>query len=147
MGRGIDVLIRHNLGRLISARGLTQVEAARTIGTSPQYLNAMLRGDRGVGYDLMTRICREFKAEPWELFVAADTPVVKDQGEVLKLRLYREEERLGIAQDVIEQEEIWIERARRKIASGAELKDAVRERGLRQKIDGLAQPQKQKRTA
>jgi transcriptional regulator with XRE-family HTH domain len=118
MSINLDELSRKNLLRILRERGLKQVELAAKIGTTPQHVNSILRGERGIGPDIMARICRELKIEPWEFFIDDKTPIVRNDKEKERLFLYREEERLGVAEEVIRYETFKIADAKKTSGAG-----------------------------
>lgn len=96
----IDDLTKKNLVRLMNARGLKQIELADKIETTPQHLNAILRGDRGLGSDLLTRVCNALGVQPWEFYVTEQTPCIIDEKEKQILYTIREAEKMGVAEDI-----------------------------------------------
>jgi len=116
----IDLLIKKNFRRILDRHRLQQNTLALSIGKSPSEINDILAGRKPMGKDTMTRICVELKIDPWEFYWTEKTPIIKDQAEQAQLSLYRQAEQLGIADQVREQEEIWIERAKKKEGAGSE---------------------------
>lgn len=98
----INVLIGRNLKRLREARGLSQPQLARLIGTTPQRLSSYEVGRDGMGKEYMERVCKALEAEPWEFFVKNDTPIVRDKKEQNYLALLRRAEDMGIAEKVLD---------------------------------------------
>ena len=114
MNINLDELYRNNLVRIMSERGLKQVDIAGKIETTPQYINSILRGERGLGPDIMMRLCRVLNIEPWEFTWTEKTPIIKDKQELEDLQVRREADRVGIGQMVREAEASWISSAKKK---------------------------------
>ncbi len=110
----IDVTSK-NLRRIREAHGLNQPVLATKIGSTPGRVSAYETGADAMGTDYIERVCNALgDVEFWEFFIDDETPIIKDAREKERIRLHRIEESLGIADQVREQEEIWIERAKRK---------------------------------
>ena len=120
-GRAVDIddVIRKNLRRIIEERGLKQNHVARKIGVAPSQISDILSGLKNMGKDMMTRLCTELSIDPWEFYVTEKSPIVKNPREQQRLYIFREEERLGIAEEIARYEEYQIYRAKVKQGGGA----------------------------
>lgn len=118
----IDVLIGKNLRRIRERHDVSQEELAAMIGTPATRLSAYENGREGLGKDIMARVCRALKVEPWEFYWTEKTPIVRDAREMADIEQRREAEKVGIADMVREAEASWIVAAKKK--SGAFGQDA-----------------------
>ena len=92
-----------NLRRIRESHGLKQPELAIKIGSTPGRISAYETGADAMGTDYIERVCKALgDVDLWEFFITDDTPIVKDEKEQERIRLYRIEEHLGIADDVRE---------------------------------------------
>ena len=62
----------------------SQEDLARAIDTSTSHMNVMMKGHRGIGPDIMQRLCDELNIEPLELFKreehsTMEEPIVTDK--------------------------------------------------------------------
>jgi plasmid maintenance system antidote protein VapI len=120
MNINLDELYRKNLLRIMEERGLKQVGIAAKAETTPQYINAILRGERGLGTDMMSRLCRALHLEPWEFTWTEKTPIIRNQQEMKDLEQRREADRVGIGEMVREAEASWIGAAKKNARPGGE---------------------------
>jgi transcriptional regulator with XRE-family HTH domain len=98
----IDALIRKNLRRLIVQAGYKkQNEFAVFVGVDAAYINNVLQERRSLGKDVMERICRAMKIQPWEFYVDESTPVVLDDLEHRAVELIRAARPLGVAEEIL----------------------------------------------
>lgn len=100
MSINLDELARINLLRMMDERGLKQNALAMLIGTSPQHINAIITGARGIGSDLMARMCRELGVEPWQFYVTQKTPIIMNDVEARALDQFRKAEELAVHEDI-----------------------------------------------
>lgn len=86
--------LREGLGRRIRqlrhAAGFTQEELARRAGVDWKHLGTIERGEQNASLDLIERLIRILKIEPWELFVfdLKAAPVPGKTEEEILLRAY-----------------------------------------------------------
>lgn len=109
-----------NLKRLRTLKGWSQAQMAKESGIEQSKISAYENG-LGFNKETMIHFCKILNVKSWQFNWDQDMPVAKDEREKKRLELYRIEERLGIADQVREHEEIWIERAE-KHAAGDEIK-------------------------
>lgn len=57
-----------NLKRIRKDRGLTQVQLAEAAGCNQATISKMEKGDKNATLDMVERIAKVLKVEPWELF-------------------------------------------------------------------------------
>jgi transcriptional regulator with XRE-family HTH domain len=71
----LQKLVGNNLERLRVEKGYVSQEAlARDVETPVGYINSIIKGHRGLGADVMIRICTVLKIHPKELFDEPDAP-------------------------------------------------------------------------
>jgi plasmid maintenance system antidote protein VapI len=119
MNINLDELYRTNLIRIMTERGLKQIDLAAKIETTPQYINAIIRGERGLGTDMMSRICRVLNIEPWEFTWTEKTPIIRDESEQQDLFRRRRARAAGVAEDTAKYETFRIEEAKKKGTPGS----------------------------
>ena len=121
MNINLDELYRSNLFRIMKERGLKQVDIAAKIKTTPQYINAILSGERGLGPDIMARLCRVLNIEPWE-FTWTDKAPMKTIQEQQDLALWQKVHAAGplVVEDVTKYAVYKIDDAKKNAASGSE---------------------------
>lgn len=92
----INALIGRNLKRLRVRAGLTQEKLGEMIGVNGVVIAQIESGIRGMGKDLMARLCNVLKVEPVEFFIDDTTPIPASELEKKALFTVREAEKLGI---------------------------------------------------
>ncbi len=110
----IDFLIGRNLRRLREDRNLSQDELAEMMMVSKQRISGIETGREGMGKDLMARACKALKVELWEFYWTEKTPIIRNEREQQKVYRHREEEKLGIAEEVARYENYQIDLAKKK---------------------------------
>lgn len=110
----IDEVIARNLRRLRRERNLTQEELGRMINAQPQLINMIENNRKGMGKDIMTRLCRELDIHVYELYLDETAPVVEDDQMARVLGMMREARELGIIDPMIEYAEYLIQKAEKK---------------------------------
>ncbi len=110
----IDVLIGKNLKRIRENKGISQVQLAAMIGTTPQRLSAYETGRDGMGKEYMERVCRALSIRPVEFYFEESTLIVADDQEQAALDRYRREQAAGVAEDVAKYGEFRIGEAKKK---------------------------------
>lgn len=115
----INVLVGRNLKRLRQAAGLTQDALGAEVGVVGNTIAQIEGAIRGMGKELMTRLCNTLSVRPWEFYLDEDTPCIADARERQRLALHREEVRLGVDEDVIRYETYRVEEARKDGAAPA----------------------------
>ena len=68
----VRVITGQNLRRLRLGRGWTLEKLAEMVDSSPQYISAIEGGKRGLGVNLLTRLCNVFNVEAAEFTMAGD---------------------------------------------------------------------------
>lgn len=91
----IDNLIAENLKRLLGEKDISQNKLAEMLDVPPPLINQIIQSRKGMGKDLMARICKALHVEPYEFYITDETPVVSDELEKEILKLYREARELG----------------------------------------------------
>lgn len=114
----IDEIVRLNIVRLLKSRDLKQNRFAELIDTTPQHMNAIMKGRAGVGSDLLVRMCRVLQIEPWEFYVTEKTPIIKDESEQSAIVRFRQAQVAGVAEDVAKYGEFRIKSAEKEGSSG-----------------------------
>ena len=155
MAKDVNALIGQNIRRIRLARGLSQLQLAKAIGTVPQRISACESGRTGAGKSILENISRRLGVSWWEFYIDEDTPLVSGPGEMKKLMLHRQEMTLGIADEVMDLEQIWIARVKYKAAHAktdkeriSEMQKIVTKTALREKIQQLkGKMEKKKKTA
>jgi transcriptional regulator with XRE-family HTH domain len=59
----------HRIQQLRKARGLTQDKLAALVEVDPKYLGSVERGERSPSLELVERLIRELRVEPYEPFL------------------------------------------------------------------------------
>ena len=108
-----------NLRRLRLSSGWSQEQLFEKTGIGQTKISAY---ENGLGFDKETlvRFCDAFKVKEWEFDWDVSVPVILDDREQHAVDLFRTANSLGIADQVREQEEIWIERAKKKGGAAGE---------------------------
>lgn len=94
-GKDIEDLKRQNLIRLIKRNNLKQYQLAEMIGITPEYLNKLIKGHRGLSDDIQARLCNALKLRPDEFYIDNETPILQDNNEQELMNIYREAKDLG----------------------------------------------------
>lgn len=132
----IDDLIRKNLARILTAKGIKQNAVAEMIGVKPTQISDILGGRSYIGKAIMSRLCKALDVEPHQFYITKNTPIITDERELKKIYLCREEVHLGIVDEVMAFEETRIEMAKR---------DTRPRQTLEEKIEILKQRRSQRR--
>jgi transcriptional regulator with XRE-family HTH domain len=98
----IDRLIGANLQRMREERGLSKVDISKKTGISRSLLSDVENFKRGLGKELIMRICKEYNVEPYEFYVTGNSPAIcRNEKERDYLELLRKAEELGVAEDIL----------------------------------------------
>lgn len=97
----IDGLIGENLKRLIFDKNISQNKLAEMIGVPPPLINQIIQHKKGMGKDIMARICNALKVQPYEFFMTGETPIVQYPVEEKYLNKMREAEDFQVAEDIM----------------------------------------------
>lgn len=71
----IDALIGQNLKRLRLLKGLSQDALAEMVQIPKSLISAAENDKRGIGKDIMTRICKALNVQPYEFYLDENTPL------------------------------------------------------------------------
>ena len=80
-GQDINRLVGANLQRLLHRFHLSQNKLAEMLGVKPSYVNAIIRGKKGMCKDVQARLCTLLKVRPVEFYIEDDTPLIMDESE------------------------------------------------------------------
>ncbi len=92
----IDKLIGENLKRIRLAKGLTQDRLAEMVIIPKALISDTENNKRGIGKDIMSRICKALNIKPYEFYLEPDTPIIEDDLEKETLSTLREAKKFGI---------------------------------------------------
>lgn len=109
----IDETIRRNLQRIIERENMTPHQFDKCVGNRSRYSAEVLSGRRSLGKRGMQRICRALGIEPWEFFIAQNTPIAATDDERIALQLVRDAVSLKKEQEVLERLHDLARQARR----------------------------------
>ncbi len=90
----IDELISNNLKRILDNLNISQNKLAEMIEVPPPLINQIMKQKKGMGKDLMVRICTALKIEPHEFYYKQEIPIITDEGEKDLLFTYRKAKEL-----------------------------------------------------
>lgn len=110
----IDEVISRNLRRIRTERQMTQEDLGKLINAQPQLINMIENNRKGMGKDIMTRLCRVLGISPYELYLDASAPVAEDDQMKRVLGMMREARELGIIEPMLQYAEYLIEKAEQK---------------------------------
>lgn len=96
----INKIVGGNLRRLRNLKGYHQEELAELLRVKPSHISEIETGKRGIGKELMARICNVFNIRFSELTIEDSTPIIKDETEKEIIFILREAKRLGIAEEI-----------------------------------------------
>jgi|GEM_PF-2443214 len=97
----IDGLIGNNLKRILFDKDISQNKLAEMIGVDPPLINQIIQQKKGMGKDIMARICNALKVEPYEFFLTSAAPVIQYPIEKTYLNRMRDAENLGVAEEIM----------------------------------------------
>lgn len=80
-GMDINNIVGANLQRLLHKFHLSQNKLAEMLSVKPSYVNAIIRGKKGMGKDVQARLCTLLKVRPFEFYIEDDTPLIIDESE------------------------------------------------------------------
>lgn len=95
--KDIDCLMGRNLKRMRLERLLTQERLAELLGISQGLIPKLEGGTKGIGKNLLTRLCSILKVRPYEFYIEKDTPLVNTDLEKKALYMVREAEKMQVA--------------------------------------------------
>jgi transcriptional regulator with XRE-family HTH domain len=108
----IDELIGYNLKRIIFDKNISQNKLAEMINVPPPLINQIIMHKKGMGKDIMARICNALKIEPYELFLTGKTPIIQYPIEEEYLNKMREAENLKVAEEIMHYAEYVVRKKR-----------------------------------
>jgi len=89
----VDNLISTNLSRIIKKYNISQNKLAAMIGTTPVTINQIIKNKKGMGKDILERICKTLNIEPAEFYIQQYTPIANS--ELQKRAVYETREAEG----------------------------------------------------
>lgn len=146
----INMIIGRNLRRIRKNRGWTQESLAEKIGVNTILINQIENARKGMGKDVMARVCNVLQVRPWELYATEDTPVVReDERRIWKL--LREAGPLNLTENIAQYGKYLIDHAKKagtmaekthtivdKRQKALELYEEAERRGLAPLLDDYA---------
>lgn len=114
MEEDLDILIAGNLRRIRIERGWSQAELGKRLELDKDKISAYENGHIMMGKSMMLRFCKALRIEPWEFYWTENTPVVINPREQARIYRFREEEKLGIAEEIAQYEEYRIDKAKKR---------------------------------
>lgn len=97
MRKKIDILIGKNIKRLRLREHFSQERLAIYLKIeSVGLVSDWERGVKGVGKDILEKLCKILKAKPYEFYIDNETPILIDKEEKELLITYREAKELGL---------------------------------------------------
>jgi len=92
----IDKLIGENLKRIRLAKGLTQDRLSELVNIPKALISDAENNKRGIGKDIMSRICNALDIRPYEFYLEPGTPIIEDNLEKETIYTLREAKQFGI---------------------------------------------------
>lgn len=94
--REIDVMVGRNLKRLRIHSGMTQEGLAEKLNiTSSGLIPQWESGVKGIGKNVLEKLCVIFNVRPYEFYIEDKTPLITDEDEKDLLITFREAKELG----------------------------------------------------
>lgn len=103
--RDLNTIMGHNLKRLRIQANLTQEKLAEKLSISQGLIPRWESGKKGIGKELLIKLCDTFKVQPYEFLIESNTPIPITALEQEGIRIIREAEKLNvkhIAEEAIE---------------------------------------------
>jgi transcriptional regulator with XRE-family HTH domain len=97
----INSLLGSNLKRIREGKGISQKVLADMIDTDPPRISEWEAGRRGIGKDILSRLCAALGVEPYEFYIKDEQQSLfpKDPFERDALETLRAAEAVGVAED------------------------------------------------
>lgn len=131
--REIDIIVGGNLKRLRQSSALTQEGLADKLGiTSTGLVPQWESGLKGIGKNVLEKLCVVFNVRPYEFYLETETPIIQDKSEKEILNIYREAKELGgaVAEKIPQYARFIITETKKP-----EKKPAAKSRSTRSKAD------------
>jgi plasmid maintenance system antidote protein VapI len=94
--KDIKELKRLNLIRIIEQFKLQQNQLAVMIDQTPEYLNKLVKGHRGISDDIIAKICSVLDISPYEFYINHTTPLPATDLARKALNMVREAEKTQV---------------------------------------------------
>ena len=115
----LNILMGKNLRKLRKASKLSQEQLGEQLQVSSGLIPKWEAGSKGIGKNLLLKMCRAFKVTPCVFFVDEKCPIISSSRESELLVKLREAEKHGV-DDMIEQFSVFIvDQARKKQGTDA----------------------------
>jgi len=129
----VDFIIGRNLKRLRNKENLTQEQLAEMLKIeSISLISDWERGVKGIGKDVLERLCNIFDVRPYEFYIENDTPLPSSDLERKALYMAREAEKLGV--QYIAEEAVEYTTHRLQVVKKQEGKGAGKSKATRLKV-------------
>jgi transcriptional regulator with XRE-family HTH domain len=146
----INMIIGKNLRRIRKTRGWTQEFLAVKIGVTTILINQIENAKKGMGKDVMARVCNILQVHPWEFYLADDTPIMRDD-ERKFVEVMRKARPLNLSENIAQYARYLIDHAKKvhpmgektqnideKRQKALELYEEAEKRGLATLLDDYA---------
>lgn len=65
----IKKITANNLRKLLEEKGISQNKLADDLGIQPPYVNALVKGKRGIGQKILPKLCEKLEIRPYQFFI------------------------------------------------------------------------------